>query len=64
MRIVIPPAKPLPRFEFTKEELEKLVGELHEMHLGRIYRTAHPQRSQMFPKLDEFAFLAESLVEG
>lgn len=62
MRIVIPPAKPLPRFEFTKEELEALVKELHQYGIGREFR--YTKVCENFPKLDEFAFLAESLVEG
>lgn len=61
MRIVEPPAKPLPRFEFTKEELAALVNELHSVGFGRDFRD--DPKTKFFPKLDDFAFLAESLVE-
>lgn len=61
MRVIQPPAKPLPRFEFNKEELTALVEELHTLHFGRDSRGLPHTKS--FPKLDEFAFLAESLVE-
>lgn len=59
MRIIIPPAKPLPRFEFTKEELSALVEELRAIGFGRAKRTI--EHSTAFPKLDQFAFLAEGL---
>lgn len=61
MRIIHPPAKPLPRFEFTQPEIKALTAELHLLGFGRERRT--PEHAKAFPLLDQFSFLTEELAE-